>query len=1643
MPRAPERDRGGRPRLSDVVWLSLVLAVGVVGWEYLVHVGSGADHHGGVGGLAHGMRDIVISLPMAVIAAYLGLWAACRLGMAGSGLGRTLNRAAIVSLVFAMLLVPSVGVHHAIDTYLDGAGAAAAAAPDAVAGAAPTLEQDTSVRGLAVHGVRDALIAVGAALPLTLLVLVLLGRATGRRREREPILLSLRGGRLRWGYLAVGATTIGYAFAGQLAGAQSIVQTAGAASTVTATAVNPCPKAPQRTYNVSAINVKMTLNRFGTNDPDAFMYVLDQNIQAVRDQEASGQVSIGLGNDPIQPLVIRANLGDCVTINFTNRTTFGLGPENPPPPDDPDDPCKPNTVCDGLIPHTAPVPLSLHIHGVSYLSDSAGSEVGNNPNTFVDPGATRSYTVFMDPALGEGAHVFHSHGDSREENGHGLFGTLIGEPAGSQWLDPSALQPLASGWDAVIKPTSGPSFREFALIYHEIGDEGFRGIMEKDGVTKLPVVDPFTEAYRPCSKAINYRSECFFERLTNLQNNGFLADESQQYGSYMNGDMATPQPRGYLGDPHKTRLVNAGAEMAHVHHHHGGAIRWRRNPGSDNPDIAGGLEKTPVQNATSTRLDSQTIQPGESYDLEHECGMGGCQQAAGDYLFHCHIAMHYISGMLGFFRVFDTLQPNLATLPARTARPQGVNSAGLIGLTIEGKTVVPQSQFTDPSTQVALETLVESQLPPQGVRLDPQDSTVWDWVKGGTSSAPVYFGEPEDTHVWPNFASSTPGQRPEILFDPGNGRYAWPLLRPHLGQRPPFSANGHTGAPWLGNTVTSTRPDGLCPSGAPVRTYNITAIQVTLNESKGGLTPAMVDPNGQILVLNEDKNAVLNGTRPTDPLAVRSNVGDCVAVTLTSQLNDTAENRNHSKVNLHTHFVQFDPQASDGVITGLSFEQSVRPAQSENRTLAAAAAAGATQITVSSTARLRTGITIEVGQGEADTEIAKITAISGSTLTLAQPLANAHASGEPAGVEFVQYRWYSDVDSGTVFFHDHVDGIHSWGHGLFAAHIIEPTGSTYHDPATGAEIRSGPIADIFTNGSVGSGQSGSFREYMLWLHNGLRGSGGPQGCEMGSFNMKAAPFIERDPNATLFNLGFTSLTEPAGADRKDCTNVGTSNDPYVFSSVAHGDPGTPLLRAYAGDPVVIRTIGLVERVGSLRVTGHRFAAERFNANGTLTDAGTTGISERFDYVLDGGAGGPRHLPGDYLYYSSRSMELESGAWGIFRVHDHKMSDLEVLPGRTAPPTGPGFPQLTFTGKAPPAATGPGNACPSTAPVRSYDVSIFQANEPNGVKQIMYSLTADEKDFMTNNRPPIPLVIRANQGECLKVNFTNDLPKDAFTWTWGSDGTRAGFSVGNILFDPQGSYGAAIGFDPDSTVAEGASRTYNFFVDKEVGTCLMLNLANESTMIPGAYGAVIAEPAGASYTDPVTGQAIRAGLAADIHTPRTLLSPAIKFREFVTLFTDAEPNLGHSIMDYDVDAEAATVDLTNDSLADREAGGTPIWKVFSSTFAGHDPATPTFKALAGDPVRFRVGVPAGHQPISFALEGHAFPLDHGIAKSMVIDARTLLPGQTFDVHVVNGAGGALKAPGDYLYLDHRLPFLQAGLWGLFRVLPTRDTSIKPL
>ena len=94
---------------------------------------------------------------------------------------------------------------------------------------------------------------------------------------------------------------------------------------------------------------------------------------------------------------------------------------------------------------------------------------------------------------------------------------------------------------------------------------------------------------------------------------------------------------------------------------------------------------------------------------------------------------------------------------------------------------------------------------------------------------------------------------------------------------------------------------------------------------KQGEEPAIVDNGGLIYVLHEEEAAIRKSDQKY-PLVVRSNIYDCVDWMLTSEWEDDDFTNFHaSKVNTHWHFLQFDNQSSDGVITGFSYEQSVRP----------------------------------------------------------------------------------------------------------------------------------------------------------------------------------------------------------------------------------------------------------------------------------------------------------------------------------------------------------------------------------------------------------------------------------------------------------------------------------------------------------------------------------------------------------------------------------------------------------------------------------------------------------------------------------------------------------------------------------------------
>ncbi|HEX6262431.1 MAG TPA: multicopper oxidase domain-containing protein [Actinomycetota bacterium] len=1307
--------------------------------------------------------------------------------------------------------------------------------------------------------------------------------------------------------------------------------------------------APTRDYDVAAIAVEITLNRYLDHDPEGRMYVLEEDLRAVREEEEANQrarttgseaaVSIGLQGDAIQPLTLRVLPGECLRIHLRNDLP---GEE----------------------------PATFHVHGSQLLvAESGRPAIATEPSAVARPGQTVTYEWAVPADEPEGTHHVHSHGDTRRQTAHGLFGAVIVEPAGSTWTD-ALTGEETTAWAAIVTPPDGPAFREFVSYYHEIGTEA-EVASGADG-SLLPLVDPHTGSYKPSGRALNYRSEPFMHRLQLQVEEGLPADESIAYSSYAFGDPATPVMRTYVGEPVKQRVVHAGSEVFHVHHVHGGSIRWPRQPGLDESPAITHLEKNPpLLPAVTERTDSQSIGPSEAFDVEPECGAGGCQQSVGDFLYHCHVAHHYISGMWGIWRVYNTLQDGDASTDRMPPLPELPDRPGTMRPAVTSDELPPE-----------LARRIEELLPPRGTPAEG-DASVWDWsLEGG-----LYRGEPEDQRSWPGHIPATSG-RPPLLFDPRDGRLAYPHLRPHLGRRPPF-APGHGPAPYLdpaSGTPTVPRPGengdrSVCPSGTRVRDLDIIAIDapISLNTEEN-----LVDPAGMLFVRREQRDGVLADPAERVPLVLRANASvDCVDVTLTSEVADDADNDWHSKVNAHIHFVQFDVQGSDGVDAGFNYEQSVRPWTVDSERISGVTRQGAVRVPVRRTDRFHPGALVMVGvDTRRRAEVRTVKAVQDRAVVLAEPLDHHHGRGERITMEFVRYRWYPDVQFGTAFFHDHVNAIFSGRHGLWGALVSEPPDATWHDPETGEELLSGPVADIHTTQPVSLEAAGSFRELVAFLQddNQVTKEGRSSGSSLGLRVEPLDPRSEGDPAA-------------------------------AFDSTRHGDPETPILRAHPGDPLVVRTlVSAANDVHTIHLDGHAFRSESWSVTSPPVAAAHLGISERLDLVVPS-AGGPARLPGDYLLRNGRASKLREGSWGLVRVVPRGDED--------APQSLPGV------GRGPPG----GEICPPDAPVRSFDITAVEAPLPmlEGRLGVAFVPTHAAPEISSGGRPAEPLVARATVGDCLEVGVRN------------ATGRVVSLEPDLMVFDPGE---RAVGRNGGEGIPPGGHRISRFYAHPDFGEATVLLLDGGDPLggpVSGAYGAVaVAEP-GATFRDPRTGEEVTTGWKVDVVRPE-----GRSYRDAVLFFHEEDAAIGTHLMPYrDAVDGVVGINYRFASLEDRLFEDPDPGEVFNSATHG-DPPTPIIEAYAGDPLRLRVLAPVSEQGQVFSVEAHRWRQEPR-PDAILLSSIQLGGLEAVTIDLLDGAGGPARSPGDYLYGDHREPYREAGLWGLLRVRDpcAVDQGLRPL
>src|SRR4030095_4008266 len=161
-------------------------------------------------------------------------------------------------------------------------------------------------------------------------------------------------------------------------------------------------------------------------------------------------------------------------------------------------------------------------------------------------------------------------------------------------------------------------------------------------------------------------------------------------------------------------------------------------------------------------------------------------------------------------------------------------------------------------------------------------------------------------------------------------------------------------------------------------------------------------------------------------------------------------------------------------------------------------------------------------------------------------------------------------------------------------------------------------------------------------------------------------------------------------------------NPYskpLTNGVGPNDPFTPLLRAYAGDDVQIRTlVGAHINPHNFTVHGVKWLEEPSFVDSGWRNSQVMGISEHFEEVFKlpsvTGAG-----DSDYLYMpGAAAIEQAGGNWGLMRGYASKQSDLRSLPQNPVD-----------KGQKPAAAP----VCPPGATTKKYTVVALTAQQALG------------------------------------------------------------------------------------------------------------------------------------------------------------------------------------------------------------------------------------------------------------------------------------------------------------------------------------------
>ncbi|MFD1647715.1 multicopper oxidase domain-containing protein [Haloarchaeobius litoreus] len=827
-----------------------------------------------------------------------------------------------------------------------------------------------------------------------------------------------------------------------------------------------------REYTIVALPADIVYNDAGHHDPNGIVYVLEEHADLVREGKLNPE-----------PLVIRANVGDCVEITFKNEVTEENIAAIPADRTPDNSEGKPESV---------PIEeggKSNHIHFVSYdLLGSDSLATGFNYRQDAPACEEAHYRWYADE---EGTIFFHDHITGISDVMHGSFASLVVEPPGSEWRDPYSGDHIRSGTQAIIDPEEGDAYREFCIAYQD-----FAQLLDRDD----ELVNRNAEHNENAGvMALNYRNTPYYTRDD--------CDPAYVHSSYVHGDPSTPVFEAYEDDNVRFRLWQAVYEEQHNFNIHGKQLEPE---GLDPQETVSQIIGTSEAFSFDLAADDYPGDRDEFEDLnENPSGL-----PIRDYVYGSLVVDDRWDGMWGLYREFGGEVDHLHPLPG------------------EGT----------PDGEISRHELREMGHPAPWSDLD--------WSECGQLARLLYADDdcrafPPDKDARQN--DCIDGDPPDIAPNPGDP----------------------------------------CPKGAPVKSFDVSAFTTEIPYNDYGDH----DPDGIVYALDDHVEGICDGSLELTPLTLRTNVGDCVEVTLTNDIDFDEIDEDHAhplmqttrpwerseRISIHALRLDYDVLGSDGVTAGFNWDQTVGP---------------------------------------------------GETIT---------------------YRWFVNGTVGASVLFDHADLRSNRHHGAYGRIISEPEGVDYLDPYTAEPARQGLGDSTMLKRPDGPDR----RNYSLAFADGqfILNEDDPDDCvvppgpdvenpddpcnQLGdaedhgyqAINYRNEPFIRR----------FEKDADPAD----------------VYDSDIHDDPATPIPRALLGDPVTFRVHKTADKADGLvfHLAGHMWQRFR-NVDDSevigVDDRFTVGKAKQIEPIGD--AGGLTTSTGDFIYQETRQRrKLEAGYWGIFRV----------------------------------------------------------------------------------------------------------------------------------------------------------------------------------------------------------------------------------------------------------------------------------------------------------------------------------------------------------------------------------------------------------